>query len=52
MKNPKDTTNDGNITVRRPDFGLDKDFEQHWFAGNPILTHLFNASWLARCSKD
>lgn len=31
------------ITVRRPDFGLNMDFEQHWFAGNPILTHFINA---------
>ena len=31
------------ITVRKPDFGLNKDFDQHWFAGNPILTHMINA---------
>lgn len=31
------------INVRRPDFGLEKNFDRHWFAGNPILTHMINA---------
>ena len=31
------------ITVRRPDFALNGNFTQHWFANNPILTHILNA---------
>jgi predicted metal-dependent hydrolase len=31
------------ITFRRMEFGLDKQVRQHWFDGNPILTHFFNA---------
>lgn len=31
------------ITVRRPDFGLQGEIGRHWFAANPILTHVMNA---------
>lgn len=40
-KNKSD--NQSEITVRRPDYGLNGDFERHWFAGNPVLTHMMNA---------